>query len=108
MATKNKFKDDKEDRFDLDDFIQLLHTDLHEGPNDMAELVQAMATFDVKENGFISRADLRQALVASMGEEPLNDEDADEILDFADKEQSGMINYEDFVKRIMQPVNEEY
>jgi len=101
-----KFKDDKDDRFDFDDFIQLLHTDLHQGPNDKAELMEAMATFDLKENGYISREALKEALTMMQGAEPLDEEDAEEILRFADKEKNGMINYEEFVTRIMAPVSE--
>ena len=63
-----------------------------------------MATFDAKENGYITREALKQALTQN-GWQPLDEEDVEEVLNFADKDYSGLINYEDFVKQVMQPVS---
>jgi|EP00966_Prymnesium_polylepis_P132173 Ca2+-binding EF-hand superfamily protein len=63
-----------------------------------------METFDAKENGYITREALKQALTQN-GSQPLDEDAVEEVLNFADKDHSGMINYEDFVKQVMQPVS---
>ncbi|XP_046582461.1 calmodulin-like isoform X1 [Haliotis rubra] len=63
------------------------------------DILDIFKTMDRDQNGFISAAELRYTLT-SMGD-MLSDEEADELIRQADIDGSGMIDYEDFVNRMM-------
>ena len=60
---------------------------------------EAFSVFDKEGNGFIRAAELRQ-IMTSLGEK-LSDEEVDEIINEADLDGDGQVNYEDFVKMMV-------
>lgn len=64
------------------------------------ELVEAFKVFDKDGNGFISAAELRHVMT-NLGEK-LTDEEVDEMIREADVDGDGQINYEEFVRMMMQ------
>jgi calmodulin len=64
-----------------------------------AEFVQAFQVFDRNESGLISGGELRYVLT-SLGEK-LTDRQVDELLRVVEVDKEGMVNYEEFVKAIV-------
>jgi len=62
------------------------------------EIIEAFRTFDKEGNGFLSRNDLKH-IMTSLGE-PISDKDADEILNVAEVDGDGQINYVDFFNKV--------
>jgi len=102
---KKEARDEQRDRFEFVDFLTLLHRDLDQGPNDVDELREAFASFDETQNGHITTEQLKAALT-QMGLEPMEEEEAEEIVKLADREKDGLINYEEFIKRINQSISD--
>ncbi|KAL1510988.1 hypothetical protein AB1Y20_005813 [Prymnesium parvum] len=105
FVKKKGVHDETHDKFEIVDFLTLLHMDLKEGPNDERELLEAFATFDVEQNGHVTVDQLRQALT-SMGSEPLSESEVNDIIEIADREKDGLVNYEELMKLILQPIFE--
>ncbi|XVF20607.1 hypothetical protein REPUB_Repub12eG0015300 [Reevesia pubescens] len=74
-------------------------TELQEETDSEEELQEAFRVFDKDQNGFISAAELRHVMT-NLGEK-LTDEEVDEIIREADVDGDGQINYEEFVKVMM-------
>ncbi|CAB4308888.1 unnamed protein product [Prunus armeniaca] len=64
------------------------------------ELKEAFRVFDKDQNGFISAAELRHVMT-NLGEK-LTDEEVDEMIREADVDGDGQINYEEFVKKLLE------
>jgi Ca2+-binding EF-hand superfamily protein len=59
-------------------------------------LRDALQLFDVQKNGTVTVSDLRKALRISVGnKDSLSDADIDKIIDSADPDKSGLVNYEE-------------
>lgn len=63
------------------------------------DLRAAFAVFDQDHNGFITRDELRSGL-AIMGEN-LSESDIDDLLNLADVDKDGQINYEEFIQILL-------
>jgi len=82
--------------FSLDKFLKICESDwLKEATSDEL-LLEAFRTYDKDGTGTISVSMVRYMLQC-MGE-PLTDDEADDFIDYADKEKLGEINYEQLVK----------
>jgi calmodulin len=64
------------------------------------KLIESFKVFDEDGNGVISAAELRHVMT-NLGEE-LTDEEVDEMIRGADVDGDGQINYEEFVKMMME------
>jgi len=94
----NEVDADGNGTLDFTEFLSLMATKTKELDVE-EEFIEAFRVFDRDGNGFVSAAELRQALTA-MGEK-MTDEEVDEIIKEAQIDGEGMINYERFVKMMM-------
>jgi calmodulin len=81
-----------------DRFILLMRKKMKD-TDTVDELIEAFRLFDTEGKGLINILDLRQSLI-SMGEMLAPDE-IDKIIQEADDDHDGYINYEEFVKKVM-------
>lgn len=64
-------------------------------------LQSALQLFDVQKNGTVTVGDLRKALRISVGsKDSLSDQDIDRIVDIADPEKTGVVDYEGLVDQL--------
>lgn len=87
---------------DLQDFCTLMGRMMKNADSE-ADLVEAFRVFDKDGNGFISAAEARQVM-SNLGEN-LPEEEIDEIIREIDPEGEGQINYANFVKTMMAPID---
>ena len=64
------------------------------------ELIEAFKVFDKDGNGFISSVELRHVMT-NLGEK-LTDDEVDEMIREADVDGDGQVNYDEFVKMMLQ------
>ncbi|KPM02894.1 hypothetical protein NH340_JMT01626 [Sarcoptes scabiei] len=64
-----------------------------------ADLKAAFMVFDKDKNGYITRDELKSAMMII--DEPINDHDLDELLQTTDHDKDGKINYEEFIKTLL-------
>ena len=96
-AMMSKFKADKNGMLDFQQFLRVMEPVLEE--TDMeGDLVKAFQLFDKDKNGFISVATMRYLL--SDLEQNLTEEEIYAIIDLADIDGNGMIDYKKFIKRM--------
>ena len=96
-AMMSKLTVDKNGMLDFPQFLELMEPVLEE--TDMEdELLEAFQLFDKDKNGFISVATMRYLL--SDLEQKLTEEEIDAIIDMADIDGNGMIDYKKFIKRM--------
>merc|ERR1711904_305013 len=81
--------------FDLDRFLRICEGSRFKDPMREETLLECFRTFDKDGKGVITVAQFRYMLI--MLGDPLKEEDADEFVDFADKDKTGEINYENVV-----------
>ena len=62
------------------------------------DIIEVFKIFDRDGNGFISAGELRHVL--NNLDEPVTDDEANEIIEEADTDGDGQINYEEFVRMI--------
>jgi len=86
--------------FDLDKFLRICEGPRFKDPMKEELLLEAFRTFDKEGKGLMTIAQLRYMLQC-LGER-LPDDEADEFVEFADKEKTGEINYESLVKDLME------
>ena len=89
---------DRNGVIDFAEFVEVMKGHLWqagEGPSGEDELKEAFAVFDKDGNGFISREELRAALL-NLGER-LDDEELDAMMKAADRDGNGEIDYEEFI-----------
>lgn len=84
---------------DFEDFMCLFVSELKDGPNDMKELLEAFQAFDKAGNGFIMSEDLKTVLT-TMGKDRLTDEEAQMMVNLADKDGDGVLDYDEIVELI--------
>ncbi|XP_007905465.1 calglandulin [Callorhinchus milii] len=81
--------------FNCDSFIVLMGEYHEKSKNQDAELREAFKVFDQESKGYIEWNTLKYVLM-SVGE-PLNEEEAEQMMKEADKDGDGTIDYEEFV-----------
>jgi Ca2+-binding EF-hand superfamily protein len=83
---------------DFPEFLTMMSRKMKDTDSE-EELIEVFKVFDRDGNGTISIAELRHVM-ASLGEK-LTDEEVDEMLNEADVDSNGNINYEEFIKMMM-------
>ncbi|XP_064600753.1 calmodulin-like [Liolophura sinensis] len=78
-----------------DDYLDLMGRKLKDREKEM-EIREAFRVFDKDGNGFVSAAEIKQAMVR-LGES-VNDEDVDTMIREADEDGDGHISYHEFAK----------
>jgi len=88
-----------DDRVTFETFIPIMQAICSRSSNDTSEdFIEGLRHFDKDGNGFISSAELRH-LLTTLGEK-LSDEEAEQLL-AGQEDNQGNINYENFVKTVM-------
>lgn len=77
---------------DFDEFLAFLKRSYKEPDEVKMELKKAFQVFDLNKDGFISRAEL-QSVLTKMGE-TLTEKEVDEMMEKADKNGDGKIDYD--------------
>jgi len=95
----NEVDNDGSGSIDFPEFLHLMSRKMHDTDTE-DEIREAFRVFDKDGNGFISAAELRHVMT-NLGEK-LSDEEVDEMIREADVDGDGQINYEEFVKMMMQ------
>jgi calmodulin len=72
------------------------------GEDDDSSFVHAFEMLDVNKDGYIPATELRHILMRE-GTQPLSEQEADELLMFADIEGDGLIEYKPFLRWLMNP-----
>ncbi|KAJ2472233.1 hypothetical protein EV174_005854 [Coemansia sp. RSA 2320] len=91
----NEVDKDGNGKIDFGEFLSLMARQSSDH-NEEEELREAFRVFDKDGNGFISAQELRHALT-NLGEK-LSDEEVDEMIQEADVNGDGQIDYDEFVK----------
>ncbi|XP_078659449.1 calmodulin-alpha-like isoform X2 [Branchiostoma floridae x Branchiostoma belcheri] len=79
---------------DFNEFLQMMQKAMKSDVDSEAELKEAFRVFDKDGNGFISSEELRHVMT-NLGEK-LTDEEVEEMIDAADINGDGQIDYEEF------------
>lgn len=79
----------------FEEFLRLMSMHVNEKDND-EDLLNVFRVFDKDNNGFITPAELKQAMESL--DETVTDEDIEEMIKEADANGDGNVNYEEFVK----------
>ena len=85
-------------KIDFDEFMTLM---LRNSPETQTEdeVINAFRVFDKEGKGLISLAELKHIMM-TIGDK-MTEEEADEMVNEADIDEDGMINYEEFVRMMM-------
>jgi calmodulin len=83
---------------DFSEFLNLMARKMKDTDSD-EELKEAFKVFDKDQNGFISAAELRHVMI-NLGEK-LTDEEVNQMIQEADINGDGQVDYEEFVKMMM-------
>lgn len=86
---------DRNGTIEFSEFLEMMGRKIKDSAAE-EELKEAFSVFDKDQNGFISAAELRHVM-ANLGEK-LTDEEAYEMVNQADSDRDGQINYKEFVK----------
>ena len=97
-AMMRKLKADKNGMIDFPQFLKVMEPVLEDTEDMEGDLLEAFQLFDKEKNGFISVATMRYLL--SDLEQKLTEEEMDAIIDMADLDGDGMIDYKKFIKRM--------
>ncbi|KAJ9470792.1 Calmodulin [Diplonema papillatum] len=84
---------------DLNEFLTLMSSRQHDIDTE-EEIKEAFRVFDKDANGYISAAELRH-LMTNLGEKQ-TDEEVSAMMQEADVDGDGLINYEEFVRLLME------
>jgi len=88
-------------KIDEDEFRHIM-TRKFLGEDDDSSFVHAFEMLDVNRDGFIPAAELRDILMKE-GQQPLSEQEVDELLMFADVEGDGLIEYKSFLRWLSNP-----
>ncbi|XP_051143030.1 calmodulin-2/4-like isoform X2 [Andrographis paniculata] len=94
----NEIDADNNGTIDFSEFLNLMLRKMKETDSE-EELKEAFKVFDKDQNGFISASELRHVMT-NIGEK-LTDEEVGEMIREADEDGDKQINYEEFVKIMM-------
>ena len=85
-------------KIDFDEFMSLM---IKSSPDTQTEeeVINAFRVFDKEGNGLISSAELKHIMM-NIGDK-MTEKEADEMVNEADIDEDGMINYEEFVRMMM-------
>ena len=85
-------------KIDFDEFMTLM---IQNSPDTQTEdeVINAFRVFDKEGKGLISSAELKHIMM-TIGDK-MTEEEADEMVNEADIDEDGMINYEEFVRMMM-------
>ncbi|XP_044477063.1 calmodulin-like [Mangifera indica] len=89
---------DQNGTIDFPEFLNLMARKLKDTDSE-EELKEAFKVFDKDQNGFISAAELRHVM-ANLGEK-LTDEEVKEMIQEADVDGDGQVNYDEFVRMML-------
>merc|ERR1712048_1157190 len=95
----NEVDADGNGTIDFPEFLSLMARKMKDTDTE-EELIEAFKVFDRDGNGFISAAELRHVMT-NLGEK-LTDEEVDEMIREADVDGDGQVNYDEFVKMMIQ------
>ena len=88
----------KDGKIDFDEFMILMSKSSPDTQTE-EEVINAFRVFDKEGNGLISSVELKHIMM-SIGDK-MTEEEADEMVNEADIDEDGMINYEEFVRMMM-------
>merc|ERR1711920_889036 len=95
----NEVDADGSGTIDFAEFLSLMSKKMKDADSE-EELMEAFKVFDKDGNGFISAAELRHVMT-NLGEK-LTEEEVDEMIKEADFDGDGQVNYDEFVKMMIQ------
>ncbi|KAJ3091215.1 hypothetical protein HK102_001299 [Quaeritorhiza haematococci] len=84
---------------DFPEFLSLMARKMKDMDSREAETREAFQVFDKDANGFISAAELRH-IMTNLGEK-LTEAEVNELIDEADTDRDGLIQYDEFVKLML-------
>ena len=87
---------------DFPEFLSIMSREIRE-PDSLDDIVTAFRVFDRKGTGFIPTSELHH-IMQSMGDKLTQDE-VEELLAEADKDNTGSVNYIDFINSLMQIIS---
>lgn len=93
--------DNGDGKIDEEEFRNLM-TRKFLGEDDDSSFVHAFEMLDVNRDGYIPLAELRSILMKE-GQQPLSEQEADELMMFADVEGDGLIEYKSFLRWLSNP-----
>jgi len=88
-------------KIDEDEFRHIM-TRKFLGEDDDSSFVHAFEMLDVNRDGYIPLAEFRQ-IIMKEGQNPLTEQEADELLMFADVDGEGLIEYKSFLRWLLNP-----
>ena len=88
----------RDGKIDFDEFMILMSKSSPDTQTE-DEVINAFRVFDKEGNGLISSVELKHIMM-SIGDK-MTEEEADEMVNEADIDEDGMINYEEFVRMMM-------
>merc|ERR1719254_104299 len=88
-------------KIDEDEFRHIM-TRKFLGEDDDSSFVHAFEMLDTNKDGYIPVADFRHILMKE-GQQPLSEQEADELMMFADVEGDGLIEYKSFLRWLINP-----
>ena len=89
---------DHSGKIELKEFLDLFSKKI-KNPDTEEDLIETFKKFDTDGNGLITANELRHVMT-TLGEN-MTEEEADEMIREADKDEDGYINYQEFVKIMM-------
>lgn len=95
----NEIDNDKNGIIDFSEFVMMMSKKASH-VNSESELIEAFKVFDKDGNGFITSQELRHVMT-NLGEK-ITEKEADEMIQEADLDGDGRIDYEEFVKMMME------
>ena len=95
----NEVDNDGSGTIDFAEFLSLMSKKMKDADSE-EELMEAFKVFDKDGNGFISSVELRHVMT-NLGEK-LTDDEVDEMIREADVDGDGQVNYDEFVKMMIQ------
>merc|ERR1712188_340717 len=95
----NEVDADGSGTIDFAEFLSLMSKKMKDADSE-EELMEAFKVFDKDGNGFISSVELRHVMT-NLGEK-LTDDEVDEMIREADVDGDGQVNYDEFVKMMLQ------
>jgi len=88
---------DKSDTIDFEEFIQIMLDIENQAPEHKdQELLDAFNVFDIDNDGFISKDELRQ--VMKNIDTKITEEELEAMIEAIDEDGDGRVNYEEFIK----------